>query len=223
MFSHYDPPGSYGMEFTINRDSTIELFYRSGLAGNSYDSLHAESTMSMIGNKLFLHGLPTSDTVFLFISDSVIARPDMTQMFVKSDYYDSLGRRSLMLFNTYLNEDGDITNSDYVRLYKNYLPLNIYTLRLGKKDGLEKMFYKNESDSIDVKLNNFIDGHLNLFSHRVIEYYEFMGCYFSKLEFEGNWENGVKDGEWLFFSVEGELIRSEKWKMGELIRTKLKK
>lgn len=44
-----------------------------------------------------------------------------------------------------------------------------------------------------------------------------------RLKTNGSWKHGKKDGTWEYFSPNGELERTEKWKNGVLIRTKYHK
>jgi hypothetical protein len=38
-----------------------------------------------------------------------------------------------------------------------------------------------------------------------------------RLKFTGHWKDGKKDGTWHYFSPNGEVIRTEKWKKGTLV------
>lgn len=40
-----------------------------------------------------------------------------------------------------------------------------------------------------------------------------------RLKSAGKWKHGKKDGKWYYYSRSGELVRTEKWKNGRLIRT----
>lgn len=78
--------------------------------------------------------------------------------------------------------------------------------KMGSRDGLYREFF--QSGSVKFEMNYAEDR-----PHGVVQGWLPEGV----LQFKGNYNNGVKDGEWLFYTAKGELKKKEVYQKGALL------